>query len=77
MELSSFILMLAFHQAIASLSNNLVKTLPYSSLLPFYDEVCFTTTTILARKQFRFAVEVNFICFGWDRSTSNNLFQLF
>jgi len=64
MELPSFILTLAFHQMTASLSDIPVKTLPCVSLIPFYDPVCSTTTTILARKQqFRFAVEAKSICF--------------
>lgn len=77
MELRSSMLMLAFHQTIASLSDILVKTLPYINLLPFYDEVCFTTTAILARKQFRFAVEVNFEYFGTFCNVSDLMYIVY
>ena len=80
LELLSFIFMLAFHQTIACLSDNPVKTLPCISLIPFYDGVCFPTTAILASKQqFRSAVEAKSISFVSGRIvfTSSHLFQLF
>lgn len=79
MELPTFILMLAFHETIASLSNTPVKTLPCIRPVPFYDVVCFPTTAILARKQqSRFAVEAKSTSFVSSRIvfTSSNLFVI-